>query len=59
MLTKFRTLNKGKASPKDIEKQFEDVRVKYLRDIEKIRKKYVAQLIELSSNYEIACATEK
>ena len=52
MLNNFGTLNKGKKTEAElIEEKFEITRAQYLRDLDKIRKKYAAKFLKLSSMY--------
>lgn len=56
MLGNLRTLNNlRKASPNEIEIQFEQTRENYLKDLDKVRKKYAMKFMKLSSMYSNAC----
>ena len=57
MLNKLRTLNIGKKqhSPEEIEIQFEITRANYLKDLDKVRKKYASKLLKLTSAYGSTC----
>lgn len=46
------TLNNGKnSSAIVIEKEFERTRSKYLKDLDKLRKRYARQFLKISRNY--------
>lgn len=54
MLRRFRTFNitkKQNTTPEEIEKQFEITRNDYLREVNKVRKKYEAKFVKLASAY--------
>ena len=57
MLEFVRTLNIGKKhhTPEEIELEFEITRENYLKDLDKIRKKYANKLLKLSSIYCTTC----
>lgn len=57
MLNRFKTFNniKKEASPEEIERQFEMTRNDYLRDMNRVRRKYKNKFLKLASAYGIAC----
>jgi hypothetical protein len=52
----FRTLNSSRNKNSDqLQREIELVREDYLRDLDKLRKKYAVKFVKLSSNYSSAC----
>lgn len=51
--------SKAKTSPKSIEEQFERTRSNYLRDLNRLRRKYESTLADLTIKYNDACALQK
>lgn len=54
MLISDITLNNGNNDAAIIEKKFDRVRIKYLKDLNKLRRKYARRFLKLSNDYNAA-----
>ena len=59
LVTKCSPLGNKRVSATSIEKQFERTRVNYLKDLNKLRRKYESTLADLTLQYNDACALQK
>lgn len=53
MLSRLLTLNSSKKqnNPEEVERQFEITRTNYLRDMNKVRRKYESKFMKLAATY--------
>lgn len=58
LFTNLTTLNNRRSSPDRIEKKFEQTRSNYLRDLDKLRKKYASTFNQLSTEWEMCQLTK-
>lgn len=56
MSINIKTLFNGKkSSPEDLEKKFQSTRSEYLKDLDKLRKKYASKLLKITTTYGTTC----